>query len=164
MVKVYSNHETQDTPAPGRLNLLLSSGGWRKEPWVESLPALMAPMGVRAWRAQTGDEAARLIREIPIHIAVVDFALPLAVSDEDQTSDEGGARLLDLLGRLSSPPPTIVVQRAHSSRDRARELTAALNQGAFAVLRRPVDMELMLDAFRRVLRRHYQDRWPDGVS
>ncbi len=161
MVTVYSNPGHR-SPAPGRLNLLLSSGGWRSEPWVESLPALMEPMGVRAWRAQTGQEAAQLIQQIPIHIAVVDLALPLDQADQEDEVEEGGARLLQLLDRLASPPPTIVVQRARSSRDHARELSQALSLGVFAVLHRPVQLEQMLDTFQRILRRHYQSRWPDG--
>lgn len=160
MVSVHSQSGDSAASNGGRLNLLLTSGGWRSEPWVESLPALMQPMGVRAWRARTGDEAARLIREIPIHIAVVDLALPLADGAKPET-DEGGARLLQLLGRLDTPPPTIVVQRARTSRDRSRELAQALSLGVFAVMHRPVQMEVLLDTFRRVLRRHYQDRWPD---
>lgn len=165
MVSVHTHSEDSSSRNCGRLNLLLTSGGWRREPWVESLPALMKPMGVEAWRARTGDEAARLIREIPIHIAVVDLALPLADGAKPET-DEGGARLIQLLGRLQTPPPTIVVQRARTSRDRSRELAQALNLGVFAVMHRPVNMEVLLDTFRRVLRRHYQDRWPDdaGVS
>lgn len=164
MVSSSFNPDHAESPSHGgRLNILLTSGGWRKETWVESLPALMAPMGVRAWRATTGDEAARLIREIPIHIAVVDLALPLAFT-HPPVSDEGGSRLLELLGRLESPPPTIVVQRARSSRDQARELREAMSLGVFAALHRPVEMELLLDTFRRVLRRHYKDRWPDDVA
>ncbi len=163
MVSVHAQSGDATSPNGGRLNLLLTSGGWRSEPWVESLPALMKPMGVQAYRARTGDEAARLIREIPIHIAVVDLALPLAECNEPAT-DEGGARLLQLLGRLSTPPPTIVVPRARTSRDRSRELAQALSLGVFAVMHRPVQMEVLLDTFRRVLRRHYQDRWPDGCG
>lgn len=160
---VSSRTQSGEACDSSRLNLLLTSGGWRREPWVESLPALMAPMGVRTWRAGTGREAADLIREIPIHIAVVDLALPLAEANQQPVTDEGGARLLQLLGRLKTPPPTIVVQRVGRSRDCAREMSEALNLGVFAVMRRPVEMELLLDTFRRVLRRHYKDRWPDGV-
>ena len=127
---------------------------------MKSLPLLMEPMGVRAWRADAADEAARLIRDIPIHIAVVDLALPLAHSAAQSSTDEGGARVLQLLNRLDAPPPTIVLQRARAARDDARELAEALGRGAFAVLPRPVEMELLLDAFQRVLRRFHQDRWP----
>ncbi len=151
------------TPPPGgRLNLLLTSGSWRAEPWVESLPALMEPMGVRAFHADAPDEAARLIREFPIHIAVVDLALPLARSAA--VADEGGVRVLQILARLDSPPPTIVVQRPRARRDEARDLADALSRGVFAVLPRPVQMELLLDAFSRVLRRYHHNRWPGAPT
>ena len=122
------------TPGPtcgGRLNLLLSCAGWQQDPWVDRLPRLLEPMGVIAHRAQTGGEAKRVIESTPIHIAVVDLGLPL---DGQSSHDlEGGPRLLDLLSRLASPPPTVVVKRSRSLRDDAREIGAALRAGAFAV-------------------------------
>lgn len=149
-------------PAGGRLNLLLTSGSWRAEPWVESLSALMEPMGVRAFRADAADEAAKLIHEFPIHIAVVDLALPLASAAA--AADEGGVRVLQILARLDAPPPTIVVQRPRARRDESRDLADALSRGVFAVLPRPVQMELLLDAFSRVLRRYHQNRWPGAPT
>jgi len=155
------------TPGPGaggRLNLLLSDAGWRQEGWAEGLPRLLEPLGVRSWRVQTGQDAARLLQAEPIHIAVVDLSLPLeAAGDDDaaaQAQAEGGQRLLQLLSRLETPPPTIVIKRPKTSRDDARELACALRLGAFAVVDRPVQMELILEVFRRVLRRHYAGRWP----
>ncbi len=74
---------------------------------------------------------------------------------------EAGCRVLDLLRRLENPPPTIVIRPPQPSlRDSARTLTEALNAGAFAVLDRPVQLEAMLDALRRLVRRHYADHWP----
>jgi len=149
-----------------RLNLLLSHADWRPETWAESLPRLLEPMGVRAWRVETGRAASRLIQAEPIHIAVVDLSLPLEESRDPsadsarQAPAEGGQRLLQLLARQPAPPPTIVIKRPKTSRDDARELAQALRFGAFAVIDRPVDLELMLEVFRRVLRRFYRDRWP----
>jgi DNA-binding response OmpR family regulator len=37
---------------------------------------------------------------------------------------------------------------------------ASLRDGAFAVIDRPLQLEILLDTLRRVLRRHYQDAWP----
>ncbi len=61
----------------GRLNLLLSYAGWDDDPWVDRLPKLLDPMGVRSVRAHSAREAARVIASTPIHIAVVDLGLPL---------------------------------------------------------------------------------------
>lgn len=159
MVSVQTNPAETETPG-GRLNLLLSGGSWRDESWLRSLPTLMEPMGVRAWRAGAADEAARLIREIPIHIAVVDLALPL-LAQSPTAGSEGGVRVLGLLSRLDRPPPTIILQRTRAGRDEARELAEALQQGAFAVLRRPVHIDHLLDAFQRILRRYHENRWPN---
>lgn len=155
------------TPGPtcgGRLNLLLSCAGWQQDPWVDRLPRLLEPMGVIAHRAQTGGEAKRVIESTPIHIAVVDLGLPL---DGQSSHDlEGGPRLLDLLSRLASPPPTVVVKRSRSLRDDAREIGAALRAGAFAVVERPrsiTDLEVMLEVLRRCLHRHYHGRWPGST-
>lgn len=141
-----------------RLNLLLSYGGWREEAAVRQAPRLLEPMGIRTMEAQTGEEAEALIRATPIHIAVVDLDIPLRKASASPVS---GPRILQLLRRLESPPPTIVVRpRQHNAREDVRGLMDSLRDGAFAVLDRPVPLEALLDTLRRVLRRHYQDLWP----
>jgi len=147
-----------------RLNLLLSYAGWDDESWADRLPLLLMPMGVQAIRAASGREAADVIKAHPVHIAVVDLGLPLDASRRGD-SPEGGVRLLEVLRRLKQPPPTIVVKRFRGRRDDQRQLAGALRMGAFAVVDRPQDgrgLELMLDVFRRVLHRHYQNQWPSS--
>src|SRR5690606_41431224 len=90
----------------GRLNLLLSCPGWRQDAWADSLPRLLEPMGVRAMRAVTGEEASRIISQRPVHIAVVDLGLPLGPADEGEAPEEGGVRLLQMPGRLAHTPAT----------------------------------------------------------
>lgn len=144
----------------GRLNLLLSYSGWDDSPWVERLPCLLEPMGVRSVRADSADDATKVIKTLPIHVAVVDLGIPLR---NLPGVDEGGARVLDLLARLDCPPPTVVIKRRRTARDDRRELAAALRHGAFAVLDRPRDaagLESMLDVLRRLLGRYYAGRWP----
>jgi CheY-like chemotaxis protein len=117
-------------------------------------------MGIQSHRAGDAREASRVIETTPIHVAVVDLALPL----EGSAREEAGPRVLELLARLSTPPPTLVIKRGRTSRDDQREMAAALKAGAFAVLDRPrvqEDMERLLELFRRVLIRHYANRWPD---
>ncbi|HLP83871.1 MAG TPA: hypothetical protein VK157_05935 [Phycisphaerales bacterium] len=147
----------------GRLNLLLSYAGWESDPWVNRLPRLLEPLGILSHRAQTGREATRVIEQLPIHIAVVDLGLPLDAAEVDDEFAEGGPRLLELLARLQQPPPVVVVKRRRGARDEARELSAALKLGAFAVVDRPRELhelDLMLEVLRRCLQRHYQGRWP----
>jgi len=127
-------------------------------------------MGVVSHRAASGAEASRVIRSFPIHIAVVDLGLPLDAIDPAATCPDaptdGGLRLLDMLRRLESSPPTVIVKRMRTHRDEAREIAAALKAGAFAVVDRPSspgDLEIMLDVLRRCLCRFYKGRWP-GTS
>lgn len=148
----------------GRLNLLLSHSRWRDEHWADSLPRLLEPMGVHAWTAHSGRQATDLIKKVRVDIAVVDLSLPLDThgdaSADASAIEEAGVRLLELLVRLPSPPPTLVVKRRRTRREDTRELNHALRAGAFAVIERPVHLETLLQVMRRVLCRHYADRWP----
>lgn len=147
-----------------RLNLLLSCPGWRPDPWVERFPRLLEPMGIASHTARCGREASALIKTIPIHLAVVDLAIPL--DQQGGEGDDAGIRLLEVLSRLQTTPPTVVIKRGMGGRDDHREMTAALRAGAFAVIDRPRDardLEVMLDVLRRALVRFYQGRWP-GAS
>jgi CheY-like chemotaxis protein len=157
-----------------RLNLLLSFAGWQPDPWVDRLPRLLEPMGVISHRAHTGREASGVISSLPIHIAVVDLGLPLDdlhahdshdphAPETEPEFEEGGPRLLELLSRLSEPPPVVAVKRPRTHRTDARDISAALRLGAFAVIDRPMsahDLNLMLEVLRRILERHYEGRWP----
>jgi len=157
-------------PAPredaheGRLNLLLSYGGWRDTPTVEQLARLLGPLGIRSVTAESGEQAAEIIRELPIHIAIVDLSIPLH-RDEPSSSRvrPGGGRILKLLRRLQPAPPTVIVRPPQpAARENARGLAEALREGAFAVVDRPVDVETMLEIMRRVLIRHYAGHWPEA--
>lgn len=133
-------------------------------------------MGVKAVRVTSGSEAASVLHDIPIHIAMVDLALPLnappcsppaaaatARPNPDDTIDaEGGERLLQLLARLNHPPPTVVVHRRKSHRETSRQVASALRAGAFAAIERPVHLETVLEVMRRILRRYYANRWPEA--
>lgn len=165
---------SSSTPSNCRLNLLLSYAGWHPDPWVDRLPRLLEPMGIQSHRAGSGRQAQDVIKSIPIHIAVVDLGLPLdptprlASSSNPDASiapelEEGGSRLLELLHRMSTPPPTVVVKRARSERDDTRDMAHALRLGAFAVVDRPHDahdLNVLLEVLRRCLGRFYDGRWP----
>lgn len=144
-----------------RLNLLLSTGAWQPDPWVQRLPRILEPIGVRSHIAASARSAQRVIQATPIHIAVVDLALPL--DDTPTPEDEAGVQLLELLSRMPVPPPTVVIKRRRSARDDRREIHAALRMGAFAVVDRPnaqTELESLLEVLRRCLARHYAGRWP----
>jgi DNA-binding NarL/FixJ family response regulator len=118
-------------------------------------------MGVESIRARTARQAEQVIRNSPIHIAVVDLGLPLDVPGDHAAAEEAGCRVLDLLRRLPSPPPTVIVRSTRASRDAARDLSAALRFDAFAVVdRTSADVEMMLKVLQRCLERFYHGRWP----
>ncbi len=149
---------SRETPPASRLNLLLSYGARQEGSVIEQLPRLLTPMGIYSIRVTTGEGAAKVICDFPIHIAVVDLMIPLV---PDSPARPGGARILQLLRRLEQPPPTVVVRpRQPITRDSTRELADALREGAFAVLDRPIQLETMLEVMRRILCRHYADEWP----
>lgn len=155
-----NSNTTGDDPHRPRLNLLLSYSGWdhATNP-INQLPRLLEPMGIRSFVASSGDEAAELIRLRPIHIAVVDWGIPLQRSQH--SGEAGGARILQLLRRLEQPPPTVVIRPPQpTQRENQRTLREALREQAFAVLDMPLRMETMLETMRRVLCRHYADHWP----
>lgn len=156
---------SESAPAAGhRLNLLLSCTVGRHQPasTIDQLPPLLAPLGVRTLHASCGEEAADVIRQFHVHIAVVDISLPLQrTSSAASPASEAGSRVLQLLRRLDVPPPTVVVRPPQPvARESTRGLTQALREGAFAVLDQPVGLEAMLEVLRRILRRHYADLWP----
>ena len=150
----------------GRLNLLLTCGGWAEcgggDVWANQLPTLLSPLGVHVLTAGSGREATTVIRDQPVHIAVVDLALPMDASTNPTESRDAGLRILELLARLEHPPPTVVIRRRCTPREGSRGLASALAAGAFAVVDRPIQLETVLDIMRRVVRRHYADQWPDA--
>ena len=164
-----------------RLTMLVSTADWQSPGIAEQLPRLLQPMGIQCLAARSGEEAQNLIRSVRVHIAVIDLAIPLhAPRRTDGSVDPAaqarldaarhaqaaaGARLLQLLRRLDSPPPTIVIRPPQPSlRDSARGLSDALREGAFAVLDRPLHLEAMLEALRRIVARHYANAWGHARS
>lgn len=146
----------------GRLNLLLSTAPWQSDAWALNLPRLLEPMGVFAHHVGTARDAERVIRALPIHIAVIDLEIPLDSPRAGEPIESGGSRVLDLLSRLDAPPPTVVLKAQRSHRDDCREMQSALRCGAFAVVdRAAADLEMMLLVMQRCLKRFYAGRWPE---
>ena len=135
---------------------MLTYGGWRDASFADQLPRLLEPAGIQCLRARTGREVQSLIDEGDVHIAVLDLTIPM----EPGRTEPAGPRVLQLLRRCPSRPPTIVVRpRQGSVRANARGLAEAMREGAFTVLDDPVGIEAMLETLRRLVRRHYPDHW-----
>jgi len=173
--------------APTRLTLLVSSAERSGHGVAEQLPRLLEPAGIHCLPARSGEEAQQVLKACRVHIAVIDLAIPLraprpvdgspaptsdapgaseaALSAARAAQAQAGARLLQLLRRLDSPPPTIVIRPPQPSlRDSARGLSDALREGAFAVLDRPLQLEAVLDALRRIISRHYAHVWTGAAG
>ncbi len=165
-----SAHDGGGVPAgersgsPRRLNLLLTYGGWREHAFADQLPVLLDRFGIQCLRAKTGDEVSDVVRRAAVHIAVIDLSIPM----HERRGMEGaprtvqaGPRVLQLLRRLESPPPMIIVRpRQVDPAESNRILAEALRDGAFTVLDDPVPVETMLQALERCVRRYYRDHWP----
>jgi len=136
------------------LNLLLTSGGWREDPWAVAVPQILGAHGVNVIQARSGVEASNVIRSVTVHIAVVDLSLPLDGSTIG--NEPSGVRVLQLLRRLDAPPPTVVVRPPQATRREAsRGLVDALLDGAFSVVDRPCHPETMLRVMQRIMDRHF---------
>lgn len=160
-----------DHPAPeerpaastARLTLLLSYTGGDPARTVadavEQVATLLAPFGIASVVAGSGEEAAQVIQRQRIHIAVVDWGIPMR--REALPGSPAGGRVLQLLRRLDPAPPVVLVRPPQPvARDSARGLSEALREGAFAVVDRPVHPETLLEVLRRIVRRHYRNHWP----
>jgi len=134
-----------DTPtsSPNRLTVLLSEN---QDGWHQTVRGLLEPQGVQTLSARTGREALDLLSSRSIHVAVLDQQMPQL----------GGLQVIKLMRDLKAPPPSILL--ANHLTDHL--LHDALGLRVFSVLSKPVDLNLLLDALARVLKRHYASRWP----
>jgi len=127
-----------------RFTVLLAN---EQEGWHQTVRQLLEPQGVQTVSARSGREALSLIESRPIHVAVLDAQMPQL----------GGLQVVRRLRDLPKPPPAILVANDLTS----HLLREALSMHVFSVLSKPVDFNVLLDALARVLKRHYESRWPN---
>jgi CheY-like chemotaxis protein len=140
MVSFAHMHMVQPN-ALNRLTVLLAN---EQEGWHQTVRGLLEPQGVTTISARSGREALRAMEAQPIHLAVLGGLQVVKLMREMEKSDH---RKL---------PPAILVADDMSS----ALLREALGMHVFSVLSKPVDFNLLLDAMARVMRRHYESRWP----
>jgi CheY-like chemotaxis protein len=128
-----------------RLTVLLAD---ESDAWALTVKKLLEPQGVQTIAAHTGREALRLIESGAIHVAVLDTVMP----------QMGGMQVVKRMRDLPDAPPAILLAE-HLSNHLLQE---ALGLRVFSVLAKPVDFNQLLDSLARVMRRHYESRWPEG--
>lgn len=137
-----------------RLTVLLAN---EQEGWHQTVRQLLEPQGVETVSARSGREALNLMESRPIHVAVLDAQMPQL----------GGLQVIKMLREMqrrnsagSHPslpvPPAILLANQLTS----HLLHEALGMHVFSVLSKPVDFNVLLDTLARVLRRHYENKWP----
>ncbi len=131
--------------AGNRLTVLLPDE--HNEGWHENVRQLLRPQGVETVLARTGREALEMIEAGRVHLAVLDVHMP-------QLGGLQVVRLMREQGDAATPAILLADQLSNQL------LHEALGMRVFSVLSKPVDLNLLLDVMARVLRRHYQSRWP----
>ncbi len=132
-----------DTTSPTRLNVLLP---YEQEGWHQTVRRLLEPLGVQTVAARNGREALKILESGGVHVAVLDAEMPQL----------GGMQIIRRMNDLATRPPAILLAN-HMTNHLLQE---ALGMHVFSVLSKPVDLNVLLDALARVMRRHYESRWP----
>jgi CheY-like chemotaxis protein len=171
-------HPDSERPNPERrFNVLLTQDRRHAdEHWTQQLPRLLDALGVEAHLAQSGLEAIDLAQRLRVHAAVIDLATPMKDPPVDRPPSSprlpsagsgggpGGAGLdlLQLFRRLPERPAVVVLRGPASSKRQAeRLLQEMLRLGVFSVMDKPVEIEALLNVFRRLLDRRYRGAWPE---
>lgn len=126
-----------------RFTVLLAN---EQEGWHQTVRGLLQPQGVQTVCARSGREALQLLESTPVHVAVLDAQMPQL----------GGLQVIRLLRELHKATPAILLT-SHLTNHLLQE---ALGMQVFSVLSKPVDLNVLLDALARVLRRYHENRWP----
>jgi two-component system sensor histidine kinase RpfC len=132
-----------NVPSQNRLSVLLAHDS---EGWQDTVRRLLEPQGVQTVAVRSGREALDVLQHTQVHVAVLDQQMPQL----------GGLQVIRLMRDIKAPPPSILL--ANHLTDHL--LHDALGLRVFSVLSKPVDLNLLLDALARVLKRHYASRWP----
>ena len=145
--------QTQHNPTGGagggnRFTVLLAN---EAEGWHHTVRSLLEPQGVATLSARSGREALDLVQQRQIHVVVLDQQMPQL----------GGLQVVKLLRELrpAAPTPPTILLAHHLTTHLLHE---ALGMHVFSVLSKPVDFNLLLDTLARVMRRHYEGRWPSS--
>lgn len=126
-----------------RLTVLLAN---EQEDWHQTVRGLLEPQGVRTVSVRSGREVLDVLGNDEIHVAVLDARMPQL----------GGMQVVKMMHQRGKAPPAILLAD-HLTNQLMQE---ALSLHVFSVLSKPVDYAVLLDSLARVVRRHYEGRWP----
>lgn len=107
----------------------------------ETLREIVEPEGFRTVLASSGEEAVDIVRENPVHLALLDMNLPRMT----------GLETLQLVHQINALLPCILVT-ANSSEDLMRQ---AFRVRAYSVIPKPVSKNVLLYTMIRALMKVY---------
>jgi CheY-like chemotaxis protein len=114
----------------------------------EALRAIVEPEGFRTLLASSGEEAVDIVRQEPIHLALLDFHLPTIT----------GLEALGLIRQINAVLPCILVT-ADANEQVIRQ---AYHARAYSVIPKPVSKHVVLYTVVRALTRVYGTGTPEG--
>jgi DNA-binding NtrC family response regulator len=126
-----------------RLTVLLAN---EQEGWHRTVRGLLEPQGVRTLSVRSGREVLDVLQHDEVHVAVLDAQMPQL----------GGMQVVKMMQQAGRKTPAILLAE-HLTNQLMQE---ALSLQIFSVLSKPVDYPVLLDSLARVVRRHYEGRWP----
>lgn len=116
----------------------------------ETLRDIVEPEGFRTFLAGSGEEAVDIVREEPIHLALLDMHLPRMT----------GLETLELVRQINTILPCILV-----TADATEELMRrAFSAHAFSIIPKPVSKNVVLYTVVRALTRAYGAYGGHGVG
>lgn len=107
----------------------------------DALRAIVEPEGFKAIEASTGEEALDIVREEPVHLALLDMYMPTLT----------GLETIQLARQINVILPCILVT-ADATEGLIRQ---ALNAHAYSVIAKPVSKSVVLYTIARALLRAY---------
>jgi CheY-like chemotaxis protein len=108
----------------------------------EALREIMEPEGFRTFLASSGEEAVEIVREEPIHLALLDMHMPTLT----------GLETLDLMRQINAVLPCIFVTAETDD----RVIRQAYQARAYSIIPKPVSKHVVLYTVVRALVRSYE--------
>jgi len=126
---------------PQHVNVLLDNAHWA---WPRAVEEIFQPRGVNALVAQSSGDMVKLVDSNRIHLAILDSG----------REELGGLQTLRMIRKQDALVPCIMLAQIVDK----HLLSQALNLGAFCVVAKPVDMQLLAEQVNRLFLRYYDSK------